>query len=158
MGTRFPSCSVSSTPGAPLLKPIPLSTSTSLVCLPQAQSRFLGKEGRPPHSVPSPAQPWGAAARLNISLSFPACRQQLARQGQPPDPHYVQVPARLQQQQQLGSLAPLHQRQGKAVPAAAFLRPGEGGSKARGAAATSPAGGEPGAGVGSFAGALPSCG
>lgn len=45
-------------------------------------------------------------------------RQQLARQGQPPDSHHVQVPARLQQQQQLGGPAPLHQRQGKAEPGA----------------------------------------
>lgn len=125
-GTRFPSCSVSSAPGAPLLEPIPLSTSTSLVCLPQAQSRFLGREGRALHGVPSPPQPWGAATCLSVFLSSPACRQQLARQGQPPNSHHVQVPARLQQQQQLSGLAPLHQRQGKAVPTAAFLRPGKG--------------------------------
>ena len=123
MGTRFPSRSVSSAPAAPLLEPIPLSTSASLVCPPQAQSRFLGREGMALHGVPSPAQPRGAAACLSVFLSSPACRQQLARQGQPPDAHHVQVPARLQQQQQLGSLAPLHQRQGKAVPTAAVLRP-----------------------------------
>lgn len=111
-GHVFPSRSVSSAPGAPLLEPIPLSTSASPVCPPQARSRFLGGEGRAPHSVPSP----GAATRLSVLLSSPARRQQLARQGQPPDSHHVQVPARLQQQQQLGSLAPLHQRQGKAVP------------------------------------------
>lgn len=89
-------------------QPVPL-TSTPTVCPPKAQSRFWGREGglRAAFAL--------VATRLSVFLSSPARRQQLARQGQPPDTHHVQVPAWIQQQQQLSCPAPFHQRQGKAV-------------------------------------------
>lgn len=89
----------------------------------------------PPRCVPQ-ARSWFSAGRAGLgtvlSRSFSECpplsrrRQQLARQGQPPDSHHVQVPARLQQQQQLGGSAPLHQRQGKAEPSVGEQPRGDG--------------------------------